>query len=83
MKKISKEKLMELVISNIKDVKIQKINENQDFVELGMDSIGFIHLILAIEEEIGRELPDQYLILAEMNTVEKLYNVISLEGDDE
>mgnify|MGYP000658121116 CR=1 FL=1 len=78
MEDISKERLIELIRNNIVDAKFQELDEKQDITELGMDSIGFIQLIVEIEDEIGKEIPDSYLLLEEMNTLQKIYNVICL-----
>ena len=71
MEDISKERLIELIRNNIVDAKFQELDEKQDITELGMDSIGFIQLIVEIEDEIGKEIPDSYLLLEEMNTLQK------------
>lgn len=34
-----------------------------DFQTLGMDSISYIHLIVALEEKYGIEIPEKYLML--------------------
>ena len=78
MEDISKERLIELIRNNIVDAKFQELDEKQDITELGMDSIGFIQLIVEIEDEIGKEIPDSYLLLEEMDTLQKIYNVICL-----
>lgn len=78
MEPILKERLIELIKKNITDAGFQELDEKQDITELGMDSIGFIKLIVEIEDEIGKEIPDSYLLLEEMNTLQKIYNVICL-----
>lgn len=78
MKKISKEKLSELILINITGADFGTLDEDKDITELGVNSIGFIQIIVAIENEIGKEVPDSYLLLSEMNTLRKIYNVIDM-----
>lgn len=51
---------------------------NVSLTSLGMDSIGFVNLIVAIEEEFECEIPDSKLLISEMDTVEKILNVLKL-----
>jgi acyl carrier protein len=44
---------------------------------LGMDSITFIRIIVAFEEALEIEIPDNYLLMNEMNSVEKMLGVIN------
>lgn len=48
-----------------------------DLSDFGMDSIGFIKIIVDIEDEFACEIPDSKLIISEMNTVNKIYNVLT------
>ena len=47
-----------------------------DLLEYGMDSIRFIQIIVSLEEEFECEVPDSKLILVEMNTINKIYDVL-------
>lgn len=74
----------QLVVNNI----CQIINENLDnnkieehmlgvkLDELGMDSLAFIRIVVMLEEKFNIEIPDSKLIISEMDTVEKMYNII-------
>ena len=42
-----------------------------------MDSIVFIRVIVAFEEAFDIEIPDEYLLITEMNTLSKMTDVIS------
>ena len=48
-----------------------------------MDSIAFIHIVVALEEEFDIEIPDEYLLLTEMNTISKIAEVISATLDNQ
>lgn len=41
-----------------------------------MDSITFIRIIVSLEEEFECETPDSKLLLTEMNTVYKMFEVL-------
>lgn len=49
----------------------------------GLDSIGFIHIIVAIEEEYECEIPDSKLVFSELNTVEKIYMLLCSLAEEE
>lgn len=44
--------------------------------ELGMDSITFIQIIVGLEEAFNCEIPDSKLLITEMDTVRKMYDVL-------
>ncbi len=61
----------------VDDVKI-------DFIEAyEIDSITFIELILEIEEEFSIMVPDESLIMENVNTVEKIAELVKKVLDDE
>lgn len=60
-----------LEIGSIVDSRIE-----QDLTKLGMNSILFIHTIVRLEEEFDIEIPDSYLLLTEMNTLQKINTAI-------
>lgn len=77
-----KEEIIEIVNANLKEeneksVGIDVIQEDCDLSQIGMDSITFIHVIVALEEEFNIEIPDEKLLISEMNTVSKIEDVIS------
>ena len=41
-----------------------------------MDSISFIQTIVSLEEEFECEIPDSKLLISEMNTVNKIIDVL-------
>lgn len=50
--------------------------KQDDLRELGLDSVAFIKMVVALEEASGREVEDEYLLLDEMNTIEKIEKVM-------
>lgn len=77
MKMVSEEKIIEIINDKLKKPLISIEQKNADLLELGLDSIIFISVIVALEEEFGMEFPDEKLTLTEMNTVTKIAEVIS------
>lgn len=48
----------------------------QDLREVGMDSIAFVKVIIEIEDRYDIEIPDKYLKIQDMNTIEKMVAVL-------
>ena len=46
-------------------------NINDDLETIGIDSLSFIQIIVAIEDEFECEIPDSKLIVNELNTIKK------------
>ena len=57
-----------------KDVNEEHIDEN--LITLGMDSIKFISLIVTLEDEFDIEIPDNFLLIQEMDTPQKIITII-------
>lgn len=76
MKEVTKKRVIEIVNSNLEYEKITMEQCEDDLLEYGMDSIRFIQIIVSLEEEFECEVPDSKLILVEMNTINKIYDVL-------
>ena len=73
------ENIQRTVIEIINNNMENAILENQiddDLSQLGMDSINFIRIVVALEEVFDIEIPDEYLLITEMNTITKMVQVI-------
>lgn len=46
--------------------------KDDDLRELGLDSVAFIKMVVALEDASGREVDDEFLLLDSMNTIEKI-----------
>ena len=80
MKQITKAEIQKVLMENILD-KNCVVDFNDDFSQLGMDSIQYINFIVSLEELFDCEIPDSKLILEEMNTIDKVYSVLcSISG---
>ena len=71
------EKTLEIINNAIEAAEISVDHSSDDLSQLGMDSITFIRIVVAVEETFGIEVPDEYLLMTEMNTVDKIINVIT------
>lgn len=71
------EKVLKIVNSVIEDTEISIDQVDSDLSKLGMDSIAFIRMVIAIEEEFDIEVPDEYLLVPEINTMEKIINIVT------
>lgn len=75
MKKVELDKILD-VINKVEDlcVTISQINDN--LVDLGMDSIKFVQVVVSLEEVFECEIPDSKLLVTEMDTIKKIYDVL-------
>lgn len=56
-----------------------ELNENlyeTNLAEVGMNSIVFIQTIVEMEDRFQIEIPDEYLLFSEMDTVHKMVSVV-------
>lgn len=65
-------------ISTIKDEKDNKIvlTENTHLIDCSINSLQFVQLIILIETEFEIEIPDEYLLMTEMDTIAKIIDII-------
>lgn len=75
------EKVIQIINANIETTVIQADQIDDDLSQHGMDSIIFIRIIVALEEEFDIEIADEYLLMTEMNTVSKMLSVVSVALD--
>ena len=84
MKKVTLEKIIDVLNANIENANITVEQADRDLREFGMDSILFIQTVVSFEEEFDCEIPDEKLFLLELNTVNKMYEVLtSIEKEAE
>lgn len=77
------DKVLQIINCNMENTKLSAKQIEEDLSILGMDSIAFIHIVVALEEEFDIEIPDEYLLLTEMNTISKIAEVISATLDNQ
>jgi len=69
--------ILKLVNEFLEKTQITKEQLDTDLSTLGLNSIKFIQLIIALEEEFECEIPDDKLVLSAMNTTTKIIQVIN------
>ena len=76
MKEITVEKVIEILNANIENAEVTEDKLDEELSELGMNSITFIKIIVAVEEEFECEVPDSKLLVGEKCTVNKVFHVL-------
>lgn len=75
MKEVSTAIVLE-IINRSENMEVSQEQIEDSLPELGMDSIRFIQMIVALEEEFECEIPDEKLLITEMDTVQKILDVL-------
>lgn len=70
-------KIIDIVNANLEGPGLTPESSEQDLTSFGLDSIIFINIIVALEEAFNIEIPDEKLLITEMNTISKMEDVIS------
>ncbi len=75
MKEVTVEGILHVInsLDNI-EVSIEQLDEY--LPDLGMDSISFIQIVVGLEETFDCEIPDSKLLISEMDTVRKMFDVL-------
>lgn len=63
--------------SSEQDLDLTNANFDENISNFGIDSIGFIMLIINLEDEFGCEIPDNKLIFTEMDSINKIMFVMN------
>ena len=75
MKKTSMQ-IARIVENYLDEMILNSSDYDKELMNLGIDSMAFIHIVVEIEEYFGIEIPDEYLVMNEMSTVNKIVSVI-------
>ena len=75
MKEVTINRILD-VINEFENIEINDKQLDEKLSELGMDSITFIQIIVKLEETFDCEIPDSKLLISEMNTVHKMFDVL-------
>lgn len=76
MKRVCLNRVLEILNNNIADANVSNDMLEESLPALGMDSISFIQIIVELEEVFECEIPDEKLLIAEMDTVQKILDVL-------
>lgn len=69
-------KLKEIIIKNTSGLAATEITETVNLKSIGINSIDYIKIIVAVEKEFGFEFDEQYLTLDSLQTVADFAAVI-------
>ena len=71
-----KTEVIKIINETVEGIDFTEVQADSDLTELGMDSISFIQVIVQLEETFGCEIPDSKLLMADMNTLNKILNAL-------
>lgn len=71
-----RDKVLEIINNNFERGKIKSNQYDEDLNILGIESIKLIQIMVELEETFQIEIPDEYLLVSEMGTVNKILDVI-------
>lgn len=71
---------MDVRIEDIRDI-IEKVTKEEVVIKddkeiLDIDSLSFIKIVVEIEEVYNIEIPDECLVISQMNSIEKIVNIL-------
>ena len=70
------ESMIRDILTEVVGKEAGQAGKQDDLRELGLDSVAFIKMVVALEEASDREVDDEYLLLDAMNTIEKIETVM-------
>ena len=75
MKEVTVENILS-VINSLDNIEVSTEQLDESLPNLGMDSISFIQIVVGLEETFDCEIPDSKLLISEMDTVQKMLDVL-------
>lgn len=79
MEKLTMDRISKIVLDLLQtegDEIAFDLQPDTNLLKIGLNSIRFVQLIVALEGTFDVEIPDSKLILSEMNTIKKIYDVL-------
>lgn len=70
--------ILDIINSVLKTSEITEEDINKELSILGVSSIMFISIVIAIEEKYDIEIPDEYLLSTKIGTVNKILDVVTM-----
>ena len=74
-------KALEIIISNLNENSLNEISLDMDFNSIGLDSITFIKIIVALETEFGFEFEDEMLLITKFPTVKTMVEYVESKAN--
>ena len=75
MKEVTVEGVLR-VINLLDNIEVSNEQLDESLPDLGMNSISFIQIVVGLEEAFDCEIPDSKLLISEMDTVQKMIDVL-------
>lgn len=75
MKEVTVEGVLR-VINSLDNIEVSTEQLDEYLPDLGMDSISFIQIVVGLEEAFDCEIPDSKLLVSEMDTVRKIFDLL-------
>lgn len=69
--------ILNIINSYIEDASLQPNQSDEDLIAMGIDSIKFISIVVALEETFEIEYPDEFLLMTQSNTLNKLVSIVT------
>ena len=73
---INVSEILDIINSVLKISEITEEDINKELADLGVTSIMYISIVIAIEEKYSIVIPDEYLLTTEIGTVKKIHDVV-------
>ena len=65
------------IVNSVLGIKLNNENVEDNLSQIGMDSIKFIQIVVALEESFEIEVPDEKLLITAMGTLNQMIDVVS------
>ena len=72
-------KIKDIVGRGLEKSDLDSISINEDLIPMGLSSITFVSVVVAVEEEFQITISNENLVLSKMNTINKMASVIDFE----
>lgn len=76
MKKIELDQIIEVLNNCMKNAYITREMLDDNLPDIGMDSITFVQIVVSLEARFECEIPDEKLLISQMDTVHKIVDVL-------
>lgn len=72
-------KIIDIVSMGLENIDLNNISYDTELIPMGLSSISFIAIIVALEEELQITISNENLILSKMDTLNKIIAVVEYE----
>lgn len=68
--------ISKIILENTTGIQLNENMHDESLINMGMDSIAFVRIIVEIEERLEITIPDEQLLFTEMDTLNKMTDVV-------